>query len=48
MYAFRKRKEEEEAARDRERVADWLMAYHRQLNQLENDENSTREQDISG
>jgi hypothetical protein len=48
MYAFRKRKEEEEAARDRERVADWLMAYHRQLNQLENDENSAREQDISG
>jgi hypothetical protein len=38
MYAFKKRKEEQEAARERERIADWLMAYHRQIGQMENDE----------
>jgi hypothetical protein len=48
MYAYRKRKEEQEAARERERVADWLMAYHRQTSQVENDENQIKEDDISG
>jgi hypothetical protein len=48
MYAYRKRKEKQEAARERERVADWLMAYHRQTSQVENDENQIKEDDISG
>lgn len=46
MYAYRKRKEEQEAARERERVADWLMAYHRQIRRNEFDENQTKEEDI--
>jgi hypothetical protein len=48
MYAFRKRKEELEATRERERVADWLMAYHHQINQEKNNENQIVEGDISG
>lgn len=48
MYAYRKRQEEQEASRERERVADWLMAYHRQISQEENNENQTKEADISG
>jgi hypothetical protein len=31
MYAFRRRKEEIEAAREHERVANWVAAYHRQI-----------------
>lgn len=46
MYAYRKRKEEQDAARDRERVADWLMAYHRQINYSENNENLSNEGDF--
>ena len=48
MYALSRRKEEQEAAKERERVADWLMAYHRQLAKIENFENFSQEEDISG
>ncbi len=48
MYAFRRRKEEAEAAQQRERVADWLMAYHKQIGRLEDFERMPEEDDISG
>jgi hypothetical protein len=41
MYAFRRRKEENEAEKERDRVADWLIAYHQQVQRLEDLENDT-------
>ncbi len=48
MYAYRKRKEEEEIAKERERFADWLMTYHRQINPENDNENQTIEEGYSG
>jgi uncharacterized membrane protein YdbT with pleckstrin-like domain len=39
MNARKRRLQETEAARERERVADWLAAYHRQMSDLRNLEN---------
>ena len=46
--AAKKRKEEADTARERERVADWLVAYHNQTTKLENLENGTQSGGNSG
>lgn len=48
MYALRRRKEEAEAFKERERIADWLMAYHKQIGRLEDFERKSNDDDISG
>jgi hypothetical protein len=46
--AAKKRKEDADAARERERVADWLVAYHNQITKLEKLENDQQGGENSG
>ena len=47
MVALRRRREEAEAARQRERLADWLVMYHEQTELLERIENNSDEDRFS-
>ena len=46
MTAFKQRKAEDEANKERERMADWLAAYHRQVEILENLERSSTSDEL--
>ena len=48
MYAYKRRQEEKSAARERERVADWLIAYHRQAQRLEKIKSRLGDDEFSG
>ncbi len=46
MYAYNRRLEQEQALKEREQMADWLMVYHQQVNKNQNNQNTTGKADF--